>query len=143
MLPTWAIWLILSGIFFVIEICTITFMMFWPGVSAFIAAILAILGIPLEIQIIVFSILSIVLIIFTKPLTKKLFKSSDVTTNIDHIIGKKGIVIKEINSSEGKGQVKVAGEIWTAVSEASENILIDTPIEVIGIDGVKLKVKKV
>ena len=142
-LPIWAIWLILCGIFFIIEIFTVTFMMFWPGVAAFIVALLSLLDIPVAAQITIFCVLSIVLIVFTKPLTKKLFKSNDVSTNIDSIIGKTGIVTKTINNIEGKGQVKVQGEIWTAISTNDEIIEEKTNIKVISVDGVKLKVQKI
>ena len=142
-LPIWAFWLILCGIFFIIEIFTVTFMMFWPGIAAFIVALLSLLDIPLAAQITIFCVLSIVLIVFTKPLTKKLFKSNNVSTNIDSVIGKTGIVTKTINNIEGKGQVKVQGEIWTAVSTNDEVIEEKANIKVISIDGVKLKVEKI
>ncbi len=142
-MEAWIIWLILSGIFFILEIFTVSFMMFWPGVAAFISTLLAIIGLPTQVQIIVFSILSILLIVFTKPLTKKLFKSSNVNTNIDNVIGKEGLVIKEIDNLNRKGQVKVDGEIWTAISSTGDKISQDLVIKVVGVDGVKLIVEKV
>ncbi len=142
-LPIWAIWLILSGIFFIVEIFTVSFMMFWPGVAAFIVSLLSLLNIPLAAQITIFSILSIVLIVFTKPLTKKIFKSNDTPTNIDSIIGKMGVVTKTINNIEGKGQVKVQGEIWSAISIDDSIIEEGTNIKVTSVDGVKLIVQKI
>lgn len=142
-LPMWLIWLLLCGFFFLIEIFTISFMMFWPGVSAFVAFILATLGVPVPIQVTVFCILSILLIIFTKPLTEKLFKTKDTVTNAKTVVKKRGVVLKSIDNLNCKGQVKVAGEIWSAISENDEIIPVDANIEVIAIDGVKLRVKKV
>ena len=52
-------------------------------------------------------------------------------------IGKKGIVTATINSLEGKGLVKVNGEVWSAKTNL-ETIPEGTEVEVIGIDGVKL-----
>lgn len=141
-LPMWITWLILCGFFLIIEIFTITFFMFWPGVSAFIAFILAISGVPTEVQITVFSILSIILMLLTKPLTDKLFKTKETPTNAKSIIGKQGIVLKAIDNLNCKGQVKVAGEVWTAISSTNEIIPVDANIEVEEIDGVKLKVKR-
>ncbi len=142
-LPMWITWLILCGLFFLIEIFTITFLMFWPGVAAFIAFILAILNVPTQIQITVFAILSILLILLTKPLTNKLFKTKDTPTNARSIIGKNGVVLKTIDNLNCKGQVKVAGEIWSAASSTDEIIPVDTSVVVESIDGVKIKVKKV
>lgn len=63
------------------------------------------------------------MIIFMKPLTKKLFKNKDSTKmNNDAMIGKKGVVIKEINSTENVGQVKVAGELWSAITLNDEKL---------------------
>lgn len=142
-LPMWITWLILCGLFFLIEIFTITFLMFWPGVAAFVAFILATLNVSTQIQITVFAILSIILILLTKPLTAKLFKTSETPTNARSIIGKRGVVLKTIDNLNCKGQVKVAGEIWSAISSTDEIIPVDTNVEIESIDGVKIKVKKI
>lgn len=142
-LPMWITWLILCGFFFLIEIFTITFFMFWPGVAAFIAFILAVLNVPTQIQITVFAMLSIILILLTKPLTSKLFKTKETPTNARSIIGKRGIVLKAIDNLNCKGQVKVAGEIWSAISSTDEIIPVDGNVEVEAIDGVKVKVRKI
>ena len=79
-----------------------------------------------------------------KPLTKKLFKNKDNTKmNNDAMIGKKGIVIKEINSAEEVGQVKVAGELWSAITINDEKIKINEIVKVTKVDGVKLIVTKI
>lgn len=142
-LPMWIVWLVLCGLFFLIEIFTISFLMFWPGVAAFVSFILACLNVSTSIQITVFCILSILLILLTKPLTNKFFKTKETTTNANSVIGKQGIVLKVIDNLNYKGQVKVAGEIWSAVSSKDEIIPVDSKIEVEAIDGVKVKVKKI
>ena len=143
MLPIWAIWLILCGACLIAEIFTVSFLMFWPGVAAFLSFIASILGFSLPIQIGVFAVSTALMIIFMKPLTKKLFKQNDVVMNTNAIIGKKGIVIKDIDGLNSKGQVKVNSELWSAVSIDDSTLTKDTQIEVVGIDGVKLQVKKV
>ena len=143
-LPLWAIWLILCGIFLLIEIFNISFLLIWPGIGSFFAFIASVLGAPVEIQIAVFAISTTIMIIFMKPLTKKLFKNKDNTKmNNDAIIGKKGVVIKEINSIEDVGQVKVAGELWSAITLNDEKIKINEIVKVTKVDGVKLVVTKI
>ena len=56
---------------------------------------------------------------------------------------KKGVVIKEINSTEDVGQVKVAGELWSAITLNDEKIKINEIVEVTKVDGVKLVVTKI
>ncbi len=143
-LPLWAIWLILCGAFLLIEIFNISFLLIWPGIGSFFAFIASVLGAPIEIQLAVFAISTTIMIIFMKPLTKKLFKNKDNTKmNNDAMIGKKGVVIKEINSTEDVGQVKVAGELWSATTLNDEKIKINEIVEVTKVDGVKLVVTKI
>lgn len=143
-LPLWAIWLILCGAFLLIEIFNISFLLIWPGIGSFFAFIASVLGAPIEIQLAVFAISTTIMIIFMKPLTTKLFKNKDSTKmNNDAMIGKKGVVIKEINSTEDVGQVKVAGELWSATTLNDEKIKINEIVEVTKVDGVKLVVTKI
>ena len=139
----WLAWLILCGIFLIIEIFTATFLTFWLGIGAFFAFLTSLITDSQIIQIGVFAISSITLIILMKPIVKKFFKSNDDTVmNSNSLIGKTGIVIKEINTLEGRGQVKVNGELWSAFTE-DENITINEgeKVTVESISGVRLKVK--
>ncbi|MDO4283094.1 MAG: NfeD family protein [Clostridia bacterium] len=143
MIPVWAIWLIISGVFLLLEIFTVSFLMFWPGIGAIFAFITSLITPNIGIQIGVFTISTIILIVFTKPLTKKFFKTKDSSMNNNAIIGKKGTVIKPIKNSQTKGQVKVDGELWSAIISDDEKPLKEgDSIVVEKIDGVKLQVKK-
>ena len=142
-LPLWAIWLILCGIFLLIEIFNISFLLIWPGIGSFFAFIASILGASIEVQIAVFAITTTIMIIFMKPLVKKFFKNKDDTKmNNNAMIGKKGIVIKEINPLEETGQVKVAGELWSAITLDNTKIQINEIVKVTKVEGVKLVVTK-
>lgn len=143
-LPVWLIWLILCGVFLLIEIFTVSFLMFWPGIGAAFAFIASVLGASVPVQIAIFAISTTLMIVFMKPLVKKLFKTRDVPMNSDAIIGKNGIVIKDVDNIKSKGQVKVNGELWSAINiEDDEKIETGTTIIVEDVEGVKLKVKKV
>lgn len=142
-LPLWAIWLIICGVFLLIEIFNISFLLIWPGIGAFFAFVTSLLTDSIEIQIAVFVISTTLMIIFMKPLVKKLFKTKDnIKTNSDAIIGKKGVVVKEIIPLEQNGQVKVAGQLWSAITNDESQISINEIIKVIKVDGVKLVVTK-
>ncbi len=65
---------------------------------------------------------------------------SERRTNIDAIIGQSGIVRRRIAQNE-VGLVKVGYELWRA--KAEENIEEGEEVEVIGVSGVTLEVKKV
>ena len=142
-MPLWVIWLIASGVMLILEIFTVSFFLFFPGIAAFVAFICAILGTPMEAQVIVFILSTILMIIFIRPIVVRLFKTKDVQMNSKSIISKNAIVIKAIDNINKAGQVKVAGEIWSAISNDNEPIEIDSMVIVESIDGVKLVVKKV
>ena len=141
----WPIWLVLAGIFFIVEIATTGFLVFWLGIGSLFAMITSFFTENLIIQMVVFITTSTLLIIFTKPVVKKfLIKDEDtVVTNVYSIIGKKAIVIQDIDNLKSTGQVKIGGEIWSAQSESNDIISKDTEVEIVKIDGVKLIVKLV
>ena len=127
------------------EIFTISFLLFWPGVGAFLAFLTSLI-VPenLLVQIVVFVVSTILMIIFTKPLINKLFKNKDNTSmNNSAVLGKKGIVIKKMDKDNPVGQVKVNGELWSAIkSDKDKAINVGESVIIEKIDGVKLLVRK-
>lgn len=140
----WVFWLIAAGIFFIIEMATIGFLVFWLGIGSLLAMVTSFFVDSIIVQFVVFIITSTLLIIFTRPLVNKFIKiPKEIKTNAYSIIGKKGIVTSKINNIEGSGQIKIDGEVWSAKSIDEEEIEKDTEIEIVEIDGVKAVVKKV
>lgn len=139
----WSIWLIAAGIFFIVEIATTGFLIFWLGIASLIAMITSFITSNVIIQTIVFVVSSCILIPLTKPLADKFTSKQSLPTNSYSLINKQGIVTIDINPIECVGQVKVNGEIWSAKTEDGTIITKDTKIEVIKIDGVKLIVAPV
>ncbi|MBQ2916763.1 MAG: NfeD family protein [Clostridia bacterium] len=139
----WSIWLIAAGVFFIAEIATTGFLIFWLGIGALLAMITSFIANSIIIQTIVFVVSSCILIPLTKPLADKFIAKKTVPTNSYSLISKHGIVIVDINPIEGVGQVKVNGETWSAKTEDESIITKGTEIEVIKIDGVKLVVSPI
>ncbi len=138
----WPFWLIIAGLCLVIEIYTVGFFIFWFGIGALFALLTSFITNNLFIQIAVFLVSSCLLVILTKPLMKKFTKSEKtVPTNFFSLSGKQGIVTKKIDCNNSTGQVKVKGELWSAISD--EDIEKDAKVKVLSIDGVKLKVEKI
>lgn len=134
----WSFWLIAAGIFFIIEIATVGFLIFWLGIGALFAMIASFFTSNIVAQTIVFVTTSAILIPLTKPLADKFSSKETIPTNTYSLINKHGIVLLDINPIEGTGLVKVNGETWSAKSKNEEIISKDTEIEVLAIDGVKL-----
>ncbi|CDB31761.1 membrane protein implicated in regulation of membrane protease activity [Clostridium sp. CAG:575] len=139
----WQIWLLLAGLFFIGEMITVGFLIFWLGIGALLAMIVSFFTTNIIIQTAVFVISSIILILATKPFVKRFVDVKKTNTNVFSIIGKKALVIKEIDPINANGQIKVNSEIWSAESENGEKIEEGSEVEIIRINGVKAIVKKV
>ena len=138
----WQFWIILAGIFFIIEMATVGFLVFWFGIGALIAMIVSIFTSNLAIQTTVFIFSSTILLFFTRPFVNKFSKKEDeIQTNAYSIIGKKGLVIKDIDPIRGKGQIQIGAEVWSAKSFDDSKIEKGTEVEILEIDGVKAVVK--
>ena len=139
----WQIWLIASGIFIIIEIFTVGFLVFWLAIASLIAMLVSFFTNSIVVQTSVFVICSAILIFATKPLVDKFSKKDKVPTNVYSIIGKKAIVIKDIDWSTGKGQIKLNGEVWSAKTKEEIDIPKGTEVEIESIDGVKVFVRPI
>lgn len=139
----WQIWLIAAGIFFVGEIFTAGFLIFWLGFGALLAMVVSFFTSNIIIQMAVFVISSGIFILATKPLINKFVKKDVVPTNVYSIIGKPAIVIEDINWETGTGQIKVEGEVWSAKTNDSVIIPKGSEVEIESIDGVKAFVKPI
>ncbi|HRY12394.1 MAG TPA: NfeD family protein [Syntrophomonadaceae bacterium] len=134
-------WILIAILCGAVEIFSSGFWFLWLAIAALLVAGAAAIGIltGLPAQLLIFSIITLVLIVFTRPLLMKTIKSNDTVSNVKALIGQQGIALTPI-SPLNFGQVKVNGEIWTATSK--EYIEENIRVVVIGVDGVKLVVDK-
>lgn len=139
----WQIWLIAAGIFFIGEIFTAGFLIFWLGFGALLAMLVSFFTSNIIIQMTVFVLSSGLLIFATKPLVNKIAKKDIIPTNVYSVVGKKAIVTEEIDWTTGKGQIKSEGEIWSAKSTENINIPVGSEVEILSIEGVKAYVKPI
>lgn len=126
----------------VIEIASAGFWFLWLAISAAVVALLTKINLisQLPIQIAVFSLLSLVLVIFTRPLLIKALGTKEVKSNVDSLVGRQGVVIEAINPLTGVGQVKVDGEIWSV--RAAGPIPVGQVVIVEAVQGVRLSVRE-
>lgn len=137
------IWLAVFVITFVIEALTVDLISIWFSAAALICLILSFIpGIPFWAEIIVFFVSSTAMILGLKPLATKRLQRKITKSNIDEIVGKKGLIIKEVTPLH-YGEVKINDIIWSALSiDEESSIPNDTPVEVVAVKGNKLIVKK-
>lgn len=133
-------WLIVFIILIIVELATVNLVSIWFAIGALITAVCSIFITEPIILSSIFVTTSILALILTKKVMQKLLKKETIPTNVDRIIGKIGKVTKEISKLE-PGEVKVDGKYWTAI--ADKKIKKDSKVEILTIDGVKLKVKEI
>ncbi len=137
------VWLIALIVFLAIEAMTLGLATIWFAGGALVAFIAALLGADLYIQIILFLAVSILLLVFTRPIAVRYLNTKKTPTNVDRLIGMQVIVTSKINNLKGKGEVEIGGNRWSARSETEDEI-IDSgkTVEVVSIQGVKLIVRE-
>jgi membrane protein implicated in regulation of membrane protease activity len=136
------IWFIVIILAALIEMNTMDLSSIWFSVGALLSFILAIAGAPLWVQLLVFILVSLILLSFVRPLAKKYLQSNIVHTNTDRLIGKVATCTKVIAVGD-RGEVKIDGKYWMAVTPGKEDIDIDEKVEVLAVEGVKLVVDKI
>ncbi len=130
-------WLGLMLVLIAIEAATVSLTTIWLAAGSLVAFLLALFDVTLWIQITVFLAISALMLIFTRPVAVKYLKVGTHKTNTDALIGAKGIVVMDI-TEYATGQVKLKGQIWSAISKTGNPILKDTEVVVEAIEGVKL-----
>jgi len=137
----WQIWLIAAGVFLVLEIFTMGFLVFWLSIGSLLAALVSLITDSIIIQTTVFVLSSGLLIFATKPLVKKFAEKDNAKTNVYSLAGKKAIVTEDIDWAKGTGQIKFEGQVWSAKTIEQVNIAKGTEVENEKIEGVKAFVK--
>jgi len=133
-------WLVVAICSIVVDVMTSSFFFVLFSIGAVVAAICGAFGVPFIIQVIIFAVVSIISLILGYPVLKKKYKDMHKKTPLreETYIGKIIISEKEIFD---KAQVKINGEYWTVVNEG-EVIRVGDKFEIIGIEGIKLKIIK-
>ena len=90
-------WLIVLAVFLVIEAITVGLTTIWFAGGALVAAIASGAGAGILVQWILFLVISLVLLIFTRPLAVRYMNKGVPKTNVNSLIGEKAVVIQKIN----------------------------------------------
>lgn len=134
-------WIVCAVIFAVIEGITSGLVTIWFTIGGAAAAAAGGAGLPIPGQVIVFFIVSVVLLIFTRPILVKKLKVGKEKNYTEQLEGKPGLVTEAIEPFQS-GLVKVNGIVWTAVGETEEfHAQAGETVEIVRVEGVKLIVR--
>ena len=137
------VWLVILIVLLVIEVITLGLSTIWFAGGALAAFIAALAGAGMAVQVVLFLAVSIVLLLFTRPVVMKYLNKNKTATNADSLIGEQAVVTKTINNLMGRGEVFINGMDWTARSGQEDEVIEkDTVVRILRIDGVKLIVER-
>ncbi len=136
------IWLVVAAILIVTEIVSLGLTTIWFAGGAIIAAVLAHFGAHWIVQILVFAVVSLVLLVLTRPIAQKHLMKNVEKTNAEGLVGTEGLVTETIDNAKSEGVVYLDGKEWTARAVNGDVIEKDSKVKVESISGVKLMVTK-
>lgn len=134
------VWIVIAVFLAIIEAATMGITTIWFAAGALVAAFSAMFIDSLMAQIAIFLLVSVLLLVFTRPVVNKYFSKKTVKTNADALVGMTGVVVDTIGPIK-PGQVKVNGQMWTAIA-GDDIIYKDEEVIVKEISSVKLVVAK-
>ncbi len=133
----WLVWLLVGVGLLVLEAVTLAFVAIYFGVAGLVAALIAGLGAPLWLQVVVFCVVSLVGLGLTRRIATQALRGPVVKTNVHGLAGRRGVVTKPI-SRDGGGQVRIGGDYWTAQAYFDDADVIPegARVEVMKVEGV-------
>lgn len=131
-------WPVLAAALLIFEAITLGLTTIWFAFGAIAAYVATLLGGGLAVQLAAFFVVSLLTLIFTRPIALKYFNDDRVKTNLDSLIGQKAKVVQKIDNINASGRVMLNGLEWTARSSGRDIIEEGTTVTVVSISGVKL-----
>jgi membrane protein implicated in regulation of membrane protease activity len=136
------VWATLGVVFIIAELITFTFILCFLGVGAIIVSLTTWSGLTPSInsQLVVFSILSILMMLLFKKTARRLFyRSNDPQPDY---MGQKVKVIKTIPKG-GEGAIAYRGSDWIAFSDYVNIVSEGEIVEIVAMEGIRVKVKPI
>lgn len=134
------IWGIVFAVMVIVELTTFQLISIWFAAGALVSFITAVCGAGTGVQLLVFTVVSILLLLLTRPLLKKLTVGKIQPTNMELDVGKTAVVIEEVNNALDTGRAKLNGVDWKAVSRDGSVIPEGSIVKIDDIRGTKLYV---
>ena len=135
-----AIWVAVLIVTVLLEFESPQLITIWFAVGSIVALILAAFKVHYLIQIGAFVSVSVVLLIATRPLSKRFMAREIIKTNADSLVGQQGTIMKEV-SLDQRGEVKVNTRLWVCFVTKDIHISEGAKVVILDIEGNKLLVE--
>jgi membrane protein implicated in regulation of membrane protease activity len=134
-MPAWVIWLIVAGALAVGEVVTVGLVLGFVAAGATLAAIVAVAGAGVALQLVAFALGAIALLAFLRPIAMRHVQvPRAIRTGTAALVGAKALVLERVDAHGGR--VKIGGEVWSARSyDGAQVIEPGSTVEVFEIQG--------
>jgi membrane protein implicated in regulation of membrane protease activity len=131
----WVYWMIAAGVFAAGEIFTMGFFLGPIAVAAVLAALVALAGGGLALQLLVFSAAAVASVAVLRPIARRHLRTpAQLRTGAAALVGARALVIDTVDGDGGS--VKIGGETWTARAFDEDAVYEPgTRVEVMKIEG--------
>lgn len=139
----WLLWTIVVMLCLIIELGSGDFFVTCFAIGAIGALVSSFLGIPLWMQILIFSLCSVLSILFIRPpLLRWLHaKGEHRLSNAEALVGRTATVVEPI-APDGSGYVKIDGDVWKAVTCDAEHIERGEKVRVVKMNSIIVTVQR-
>ena len=138
----WVIWVIAAVGLAVGEMVTVSFFLGPVALAALVAAIVALVGGGLSLQLLAFVVAALASLGLIRPIAKRhLHTPARIRTGTAALVGTKAVALERVDADSGS--VKIAGEVWTARPYDDDDVIEPgTRVEVMSIDGATARVSE-
>jgi membrane protein implicated in regulation of membrane protease activity len=130
-------WFLIAAVFLIAEFGHRAFYALFLGLGAIVAAVLAISGAGVVIQIPAFVVAAVLGLFLVRPTLVKAMSSGEgrLVSGLQGQVGKEVFVAEPIGGADNPGRVRVEGELWKAISHDGKPIASGTRVMVLELQG--------
>ena len=138
----WVLWTIAAVALAVGEIVTVSFFLGPLAIAAGLAAVVALAGVGLTVQLLVFVVASVASLGLLRPIAKRHLRTpARIRTGTAALVGATAVALERVDVDSGS--VKIGGEVWTARTYDEDDVIEPgARVEVMKIQGATALVAK-
>jgi len=140
--PAWQLWILAAIIAGALEMALPGFVMLWFSAGALVASLAAALGLGINVQLILFTLVSLALFGASRTIFKKAFmrNAANMKLGVEAMVGQEAVVTESLTEGHG-GTVRINGELWSA-RPLGEPVPVGERVIVEQVEGLKLWVRR-
>lgn len=140
---TYWVWLIIAGVFAIIEVRSLAFYALFAALGAAAASVASAVTGILGIQVAVFAAVSLLGVVFVRRLVTGLLSSGNrpaLVSGAGGLVGQHATVVRQVQGPHHPGTVHARGEDWPAISYEDDPLEPGAVVVVVELDRTRLVV---